>query len=55
MAWTRKITEWGNSLAVRLPSQVFRKTTFKEGDEVDCEIIDENTLLIQKDNGTTDE
>lgn len=48
MGWTRKIAAWGNSLAIRLPSQVFRKTTFREGDEVDCEIVDENTIRIRK-------
>jgi len=48
MGWRRKITSWGNSLAVRLPSQVFRKTTFKEGDTVSCEVVNKDTLRIEK-------
>ncbi len=48
MVWQRKITAWGNSLAVRLPSQLFRKTDLKEGDTIEFEVIDENTVRFMK-------
>ncbi len=48
MVWRRKITAWGNSLAVRLPSQLFRKTDFKEGDSVEFEVVDKHTVRISK-------
>lgn len=48
MSWKRKITAWGNSLAVRLPSQLFRKTNFKAGDEIILEIIDDETIRLCK-------
>lgn len=48
MRWSRKITTWGNSLAIRLPSQLFRKTSLKEGDDIIIEVIDENTIQIKK-------
>lgn len=48
MAWRREIVAWGNSLGVRIPNQVFQKTNFKEGDAVEVEIQDENTIILRK-------
>lgn len=48
MSWRRKITAWGNSLAIRLPSQMFRKTKLKEGDKVKFEVVDDETIMLTK-------
>lgn len=46
--WQRKIVAWGNSLAVRLPSQLFRKTNFKEGDIIEFHVEDDHTLKLTR-------
>jgi antitoxin component of MazEF toxin-antitoxin module len=46
MSWERRIVQWGNSLAVRLPSKLFRKTSWKEGDPVEFKVVDEDTVKI---------
>lgn len=44
--WKRRIVAWGNSMAIRLPSQLFRKTNFKEGDTLEFQVEDEHTLKL---------
>lgn len=44
--WRRKIVAWGNSLAIRLPSQIFRQTTFKKGDIIEFQIMDDDTIRL---------
>lgn len=46
--WRRQIKQWGNSLGIRIPNQVFQKTAFKEGDVVEVHIEDEHTLILKK-------
>lgn len=48
MSWKRQIVEWGNSLGVRIPNQIFQKTNMKEGDDISVEIADENTIILRK-------
>jgi len=44
-----KISKWGNSLAVRLPSAVTDRLNLKEGDEVDLAIGESGRLeLVRK-------
>lgn len=46
MSWEREIVEWGNSMAIRLPSPLFRKTSLKEGDQLQFEIVDQDTIRL---------
>ena len=34
------IGRWGNSLAVRLPKALVERFKLKEGDEIDCEVVE---------------
>jgi antitoxin MazE len=45
-----KITRWGNSLAVRLPSKYLKQTKFKENENLEIEIVNDQIILkaIQK-------
>lgn len=48
MGWTREVVKVGNSLGVRIPNQIFHKTNFKEGDEVEVTVEDEDSLKIER-------
>lgn len=47
----REISKWGNSLAVRIPNEVFQRTKLKEGDAVDVEIVGEDEIRIRRKTG----
>jgi antitoxin MazE len=41
-----KISKWGNSLAVRIPTDVASRLGLKEGDEVDFRASDSNGIEL---------
>ena len=48
MGWKRKVVKVGNSLGVRIPNQIFQKTNFKEGDELEVTVEDDNSIKIKR-------
>lgn len=44
-----KIAKWGNSLAVRIPSDLAQKLELKEGDSVDLTMLETGALAIVTD------
>lgn len=42
-----RIAKWGNSLAVRLPTDLVRRLGLKEGDQIDV-VADEATMQVQR-------
>jgi antitoxin MazE len=40
------ISRWGNSLAVRIPSEVVRKLAIEEGSEMECSLMQYGTLKL---------
>jgi len=51
MSWERKIVRVRNSLGVRIPSQIFQRTRFLEGDQISVEIKDEDTIVLRRNEG----
>lgn len=43
-----KVAKWGNSLAVRLPSELVEALNLKEGEEIDLHLIDSKTFEVSK-------
>jgi antitoxin MazE len=43
-----KVSRWGNSLAVRLPSAVAEALDLKEGDEIKLSVLDERELGVTR-------
>ena len=41
-----QVGRWGNSLAIRLPALIVEKLGLREGDEVNVEIADGETLRV---------
>lgn len=41
-----KVTKWGNSLAVRLPSTVVQALGLQEGDEIELHVTDRRELEV---------
>jgi len=41
-----QVAKWGNSLALRLPVECLRATGLREGDSVEAEITDANTITL---------
>ena len=41
------VAKWGNSLAVRLPTDLVRRLGLKEGDQIDV-VADEATMQVQR-------
>lgn len=44
----RKVAKWGNSLAVRLPSDVVKALRLKENDNVELHVEGTRSLAVQK-------
>ena len=42
-----QISKWGNSLAMRLPSEVVRRFGLREGDSVDAQLTVDGALTIR--------
>lgn len=43
-----KVSKWGNSLAVRLPTAVVDKLDLKEGDEIDLHRESDGTFAVER-------
>jgi len=44
-----QVAKWGNSLAVRLPSQVVEALDLKEGDQVEIRIANRREFAVRRD------
>jgi antitoxin MazE len=44
-----QVSKWGNSLAVRLPSEVVEALELKEGDEIEIKIADAREFKVRRD------
>lgn len=44
-----QVSKWGNSLAIRLPTQVVEALGLKEGDEIDIRVAGERAFDIDLD------
>jgi antitoxin MazE len=44
-----RVSKWGNSLAVRLPSAVVEALDLKEGDEIEISIADKRDFKVARD------
>jgi antitoxin MazE len=42
-----QISKWGNSLALRIPSEIVRRFGLREGDTVDAQITVDGALTIR--------
>lgn len=43
-----KAEKWGNSLAIRIPTDVVDALSLKEGDEVEIHVASERALVLEK-------
>jgi antitoxin MazE len=46
-----QVSKWGNSLAVRLPSEVVEALNLKEGDQIEIRIADTREFEVRRDPG----
>lgn len=44
-----RVAQWGNSLAVRLPSAVVETLALKEGDQIEIRILDRSKFGVVRD------
>jgi antitoxin MazE len=44
-----QVSKWGNSLAVRLPSEVVEALNLKEGDQIEITIADTREFEVRRD------
>lgn len=44
-----QVSKWGNSLAVRLPSEVVEALGLKEGDQIEIRIADRREFEVRRD------
>ncbi|PYX01426.1 MAG: AbrB family transcriptional regulator [Acidobacteria bacterium] len=44
-----QVSKWGNSLAVRLPSEVVEALNLKEGDQIEIRIVDTREFEVRRD------
>lgn len=44
-----KIAKWGNSLAIRVPSEVAEKLKLKSGDDVQIEVTGDHKFEVSRD------
>ena len=42
------VSKWGNSLAIRLPSQVVEYLKLKEGDDIEIQVTDKKHFQVRK-------
>ena len=47
MSISLQVAKWGNSLAMRLPSELVRRFGLREGDSVDAQITADGALTIR--------
>ena len=46
-----RVSKWGNSLALRLPSPIVEALDLKEGDEIEVEVLGTRRFKIARDRG----
>src|SRR5437667_1871036 len=46
---TMQVSKWGNSLAVRLPSEVVEALNLKEGDQIEIRIANTREFEVRRD------
>ena len=46
-----RVSKWGNSLAVRLPSAVVEALQLKEGDEIEIDVMGARVFSVKKATG----
>ena len=46
-----RISKWGNSLAVRLPTAVVEALALKEGDEIELHVLEARLLAVARSPG----
>ena len=44
-----QVSKWGNSLAVRLPSEVVEALNLKEGDQIEIRIVNTREFEVRRD------
>lgn len=44
------VSKWGNSLAVRIPTEFIRQADLKDGDQLEIHIGADGSLCLQKNN-----
>jgi antitoxin MazE len=44
-----RVSKWGNSLAIRLPSSIVQALELKEGDEVEIYVADDRVFGVDRD------
>jgi antitoxin MazE len=44
-----QVSKWGNSLAVRLPSEVVQALNLKEGDQIEIRIVNARDFQVRRD------
>jgi antitoxin MazE len=44
-----RVSKWGNSLAVRLPSAVVKSLALEEGDQIEIRILDKRRFGVVRD------
>ncbi len=44
-----QVSKWGNSLAVRLPSEVVEALDLKEGDQIEIRVADAREFAVRRD------
>lgn len=47
--WFMQVSKWGNSLAVRLPSEVVEALNLREGDQIEIRIADVREFKVRRD------
>lgn len=48
-----QVSKWGNSLAVRLPSDVVSALNLKEGDQIEIRIAEDRVFEVRRDQSKT--
>ncbi|MBU2739285.1 AbrB/MazE/SpoVT family DNA-binding domain-containing protein [Acidithiobacillus sp. ATCC 19703] len=43
-----RVSKWGNSLAVRIPTSVLEALDLKEGDDIEVDVVGERRFQIQQ-------
>ena len=43
-----RVSRWGNSLAIRLPSSVVKALELREGDDIELTVADDRVFQIRK-------
>lgn len=47
MNTTATISRWGNSLAVRIPKSILERTSVREGDRLELDVLEEGGFVLR--------